>query len=217
MILPHDVRLVATNPSYSVLSDFDSGWITHTFNILLYVEGDKEVVAGRLLVYKLNVGNVIRQKRSLFDAFDCFSQETYNCYVTIFDDNEDVRKAFQDERCGQYDALINDFHLLSVLEIDEAFKGNYLTGTVLQIYLENFANGSDVAYLKAFPLQHSAANSAPYKRMFKGGLKACEAKLCEYYQSLGFRRIRKRSDFFFVVDDFLDKWKKVKAELAIDD
>ena len=215
MISPHDVRLVATNPSYSVLSDFDSDWITHTFNILLYVEGDKEVVAGRLLVYKLNVGNVIRQNRSLFDAFDCFSQEAYDCYVKVFDDNEEVRKAFQDERCGLYDILTDDFHLLSMIEIDEAFKGNSLAGIAIQIYLENFANGSDVAYFKAFPLQHGVANGESYKRTFRGGLKTCEAKLCEYYQRLGFRRIGKTSDFFFVVDDFLDKWQNVKSELAI--
>lgn len=215
MISSYDVSLVATNPSFRPLSSFDSDWIKHEFNVMVRVDDEKEVVAGQLLVYKLNVGNVIRQNRSLFDAFDCFSQEAYDCYVKVFDDNEDVRKAFQDERCGLYDVLTDDFHLLSVIEIDEAFKGNGLAGIAIQIYLENFANGSDVAYFKAFPLQHGVANGESYKRTFRGGLKTCEAKLCEYYQRLGFRRIGKTSDFFFVVDDFLDKWQNVKSELAI--
>jgi hypothetical protein len=216
MISSYDVSLVATNPSFRPLSSFDSDWIKHEFNVMVRVDDEKEVVAGQLLVYKLNVGNVIRQNRSLFDAFDCFSQEAYDCYVKVFDDNEEVRKAFQDERCGLYDVLTDDFHLLSMIEIDEAFKGNGLAGIAIQIYLENFANGSDVAYFKAFPLQHGVANGESYKRTFRGGLKTCEAKLCEYYQRLGFRRIGKTSDFFFVVDDFLEKWQKVKSELAID-
>jgi hypothetical protein len=216
MMSSYDVSLVATNLSFRPLSKFDSDWIKHEFNILVCKDNEKEVVAGRLLVYKLNVGNVIRQNCSLFDAFDCFSQEAYDCYVKVFDDKEEVRKAFQDERCGLYDVLTDDFHLLSMIEIDEAFKGNSLAGIAIQIYLENFANGSDVAYFKAFPLQHGVANGESYKRTFRGGLKTCEVKLCEYYQRLGFRRIGKTSDFFFVVDDFLDKWQKVKFGLAID-
>lgn len=216
MISPCDVSLVATNPSFRPLSSFDSDWIKHEFNVMVRVDDEKEVVAGRLLVYKLNVGNVIRQNRSLFDAFDCFSQEAYDCYVKVFDDNEEVRKAFQDERCGLYDVLTDDFHLLSMIEIDEAFKGNSLAGIAIQIYLENFANGSDVAYFKAFPLQFGKEEECPRSRRFNGDFESCEAKLCAYYQSLGFRRIGKTTDFFFVVDDFLEKWQKVKAELAID-
>ena len=216
MISACDVSLVATNPNFRSISNSDSGWITYNFNIVVCVDGDKEVVVGQLLAYKLKVSHVMRQKCSLFDAFDCVSQETYDCYMTVFDDNGDVREAFQDERCGQYEFLTNDFHLLSMIEIDEAFKGNSLAGIAIQIYLENFANGSDVAYFKAFPLQFGKEEERPRSRRFNGDFESCEAKLCAYYQSLGFRRIGKTTDFFFVVDDFLEKWQKVKAELAID-
>ena len=217
MILPCDVRLVATNPSYSALPHLETQWTEHEFNIVVLTEDGNEIVAGQMLVHKLNVGAVWRNKQPLFLAFDDYSQEAYECYVKVFDKEGDMRKPFQDESYGQYEFLANDFHLLSWMEIDEAFKGNWLAGIVAQIYFENFANGNDVVYSEVFPLQFSGALEEPYSRKFDGNFEECEMRLCAYFKKLGFRQINRSSDFFFVVDDFLDKWKKVKAELAIDD
>ena len=39
----------------------------------------------------------------------------------------------------------------------------------------------------------------------EGDERACFAKLCKYYEKIGFRRIGRNNHFFFVVDDFLGK------------
>lgn len=206
MISEDRVRLVAKNSNFGLLSQSYSSWSEHTFDIVVYGDNDADIVAGQMCVYKLNVGDVLRQKIPMELAFDSFLQETYDCYNVVFTQKGSLRKPFWDEYYGQMEDLFNDFHLLSRVEIDERFKGNGVAGIATQIYLENFANGSDVAYFKAFPLQYEG-NGKLYKRTFASDFKLCEKKLCAYYQSLGFRRIGKTPHFFFVVDDFLDKRK----------
>lgn len=203
------VQLVAKNNHFGLLSQGESTWMEHEFDIVVYDNDGVEAVAGHMSVHKLNIGDAMRQKLSLDMVFDDFSQGASDCYMAIFDNEGYIRKRFQDEYYGQMEDLFNDFHLLNRVEIDEAFKGKGLVGIATQIYLENFANGSDVAYFKAFPLQYEG-NDKPYKRRFTGDLKSCEKKLCTYYQSLGFRRIGKTPHFFFVVDDFLDKRKDMQ-------
>ena len=141
-------------------------------------------------------------------AFDDFSMEASECYDVLFTKKGDLRKAFWDQYYGLEEFFARDFHFLERIEVNENFKGNDIAGIATRIYLENFANADDVAYLKAFPLQHeSQFNDKPYNREFKGDLKSSQSKLCRYYEHLGYRRIGKTEHFFFVVDQFLSHGK----------
>ena len=201
-------RIELIGPSFGQLVHTDEPWVRHEFKIVVPVDvmRDESVEAGRMTIYKLNYSVMSIWGLSLWTAFDDFSDETARCYDVVFDEKEEIRKPFWHEYYGQEGYLCNDFHFLSRIEIDEEFKGHDLAGIATRIYFENFANGNDVAYLKAFPLQHEATNDdKPYKRTFKGSEKACFEKLSKYYEKLGFRRIGKTNHFFFVVDDFLRK------------
>ena len=141
-------------------------------------------------------------------AFDDFSMEVSECYDVLFTKKGNLRKSFWHRNYGLEEYFARDFHFLERIEVNENFKGNGIAGIATRIYLENFANSDDVAYLKAFPLQHeSGFDDKPYNREFKGDLKLSQAKLCQYYEHLGFRRIGKTEHFFFVVDHFLSLGK----------
>jgi hypothetical protein len=213
MISSSAVEILLKDSNFSLIENKSSQWKEYNFDILLSSEEyDPSIVVGKMKVYKLNVGEVLRKKVSMFDAFDCFLQETYDCYSVVFDEEDNIKKAFGDEYYDQMENLFNDFHLLSYLEIDERFKGNELTAIAVQIYLEYFANAEDVMYFKGFPLQFSDSKDLFYKRNFKGEFKECEKKLCSYYQKLGFRRIGKSPNFFFVVDNFLKKRMEINCD-----
>lgn len=202
----YDVRLEFICNDFGTLGE-DEPWVRSRFQIVAYdLEMEKRLNVGGMRVYKLNYDAMARNKISLCRAFDDLSMESSECYGVLFDKNGDLKKRFWDERYGLEGWFSRDFHFLSRIEIDERYKGCGIAGQATRIYLENFANGDDVAYLKAFPLQHEeVCEKKPYTRMFSGSLKECQSKLCCYYEKLGFRRIGKTEHFFFVVDDFLSR------------
>lgn len=205
-----DVRLVMGRVGFGLVSQGESPWTRYEFAILVGKDGGREQVAGHLEASKLSLGEVYRQRMPLWMAFDDYSSAAWNCYAAVFTNKGDIRKAFWDSQYDQEDFLLSDFHHLERIEIEEKFKGHGLAGIATQIYLENFASGKDVAYLKAFPLQCEARDE-PYGRAFGGSEKECQQKLCGYYERLGFRRIGRSPHFFFVVDQFLDR-RKERAE-----
>lgn len=200
------VNLVIDDGVFWGCSDQSDYWNVYGFSIMTSRDGEDAVKVGHMKVSKLNVGTVERDQVSLFEAFDQHSIETSECYDEVFDEKGNVRAKFQDERYGLGNWLINDFHFLESISIDERYRGRGLVGKATAIYLENFANSSDVVYFKGIPLQFDASGkSEPLSQKFKGSLKTCQSKLCRYYESQGFRRIGKTEHFFFVVDDFLSK------------
>lgn len=181
-------------------------WHEYRFSIMLSNGDGESEKAGHLCVSKLNWGAAHRNHISLFDAFDVHSMETAHCYDVVFDEKGGIRKAFQDECYDLMEWLVNDFHFLESITVDERFRGRRLAARAMAAYLENFANSSDVVYLKAFPLQYDTSGKIePITREFKGDFKTCQEKLCKYYARVGFRRIGKTEHFFFVADDFLDE------------
>ena len=209
MIDYHRIGLRLHNPEFGLLSGREDPWIRNVFDICVYDDGySSSIKIGTMQVSKLSMSDVNRRGISLLMAFDDYSAETLECYNVVFDEDGNMRKPFWHEYYGQEEYLANDFHFLERIEIGEEHKGHGIVAVATQIYFENFANGNDVAYFKAFPLQHELScdsKSNPYKRAFKGSLKNNQTKLCKYYERLGFRRIDKTEHFFFVVDDFLSK------------
>ena len=201
------IALRLSNNTISLLPRCEAPWSHFSFDICAWTSNpDTLIDVGTMDVSKLNIGEVFRQKLSLFDAFDMYTQEAHECYCAVFDDDGNIREPFWDDRHGLDDFLCNDFHFLERIEIDERYKGHGIAGVATRIYLENFANYNDVAYFKAFPLQHEMHfEKKPYKRAFKGSYETCCKKLCKHYEQLGFRRIGKSQHFFFTVDDFLEK------------
>ncbi len=206
MIHAYDVSLVMHHEHFGLLSLEDDPWIRYSFDILLNEEDGPGQIVGSMQASKLSYGEMSRREVSLEMAFADFSMESAECYQVLFTTKGDLRKAFWDPSYGLEEYFARDFHLLERIEINENVKGNGIAGIATQIYLENFANCEDVAYLKAFPLQHeSQFNDKPYNRKFNGDFKMNQAKLCKYYERLGFRRIGKTEHFFFVVDHFLSQ------------
>ena len=206
MINDYDIKLVLGGNSFGLLSQKDDPWVRYSFDIILDEEDGPGQVVGNMQASKLSYGEMSRRGLPLWMAFDDLSMETSECYVVLFTKSGDLRKAFWDPSYGLEEYFARDFHFLERIEVNENFKGNGIAGIATQIYLENFANSDDVAYLKAFPLQHeSRLNDKPYCREFKGDFKANQAKLCQHYERLGFRRIGKTEHFFFVVDHFLSQ------------
>lgn len=206
MIHDYSVCLVTHHTHFGLLSQTDEPWIRYSFDILLNEEDGPGRIVGSMEASKLSYGEMLRREVSLEMAFDDFSMESSECYKVLFTKEGDLREAFWDPSYELEEYFARDFHFLERIEINEDFKGNGIAGIATQIYLENFANCNDVAYLKAFPLQHEIRfKDKPYNRKFKGGFKVNQAKLCQYYERLGFRRIEKTEHFFFVVDHFLSQ------------
>ena len=208
MINDYAIRLVSGRNSFGQLSIEDDPWIRYSFDILLDEEDGSGQVVGSMQASKLSYGEVFRRGLPLWMAFDDFSMEASACYVVLFTKKGNLRKAFWHQYYGLEEYFARDFHFLERIEVNENFKGNGIAGIATRIYLENFANSDDVAYLKAFPLQHeSQFEDKPYNREFQGDFKSSQAKLCQYYEHLGLRRIGKTEHFFFVVDHFLSHGK----------
>lgn len=206
-----DVRLILENNGIESLSLNDGPWIRYEFRISICDDHGIYHDAGKMKASKLNICEMYRRRESLFLAFDDLSEETSCCYDILFTKKGNLKKAFWQENYGLDEWFSRDFHFLDRIEINESFKGHGFAGVVTQIYLENLANGDDVAYLKAFPLQHEEQfHDKPYGRAFEGGLMACQEKLCKYYETLGLSRIGKTPHFFFVVDEFLTKRAALK-------
>ena len=206
MINDYDIRLVLERNSFGLLSQEDDPWVRYSFDILLNGADSPGQIVGSMQVSKLNYGEMSRRRLPLWMAFDDFLEEASECYKVLFTKKGNLRKAFWHPYYGLEEYFDRDFHFLERIEINESFKGQDIAGIATQIYLENFANSEDVAYLKAFPLQHeSRFNDKPYCRELNGDLKANQTKLCQYYERLGFRRIGKTEHFFFVVDQFLSQ------------
>ena len=209
MINDYDIRLLLVRNSFGLLSQDEDPWIRYSFDILLDEEDCHGKIVGCMQVSKLNIGEVYRRRVPFWEVFDDYSAETSECYCAVFDKNGCLRKPFRCSEYGQENYLTNDFHFLGRIEIDENAKGQGVAGVATQIYFENFANGNDVAYLKAFPLQFESTTKS-YKRQFDGMYEECRTRLCKYYEKLGFRRIGKTEHFFFVVDQFLSQRKCLK-------
>ena len=208
MINDYDIKLVLGRNSFGLLSQEDDPWIRYSFDILLDEEDGPGRVVGSMQASKLSYGEVSRRRLSLRMAFDDLSMEASECYDVLFTKKGNLRKSFWHEEYGWEEYFARDFHLLERIEVNENFKGNGIAGITTRIYLENFADSDDVAYLKAYPLQHERRfGDKPYNREFKCDLKSSQAKLCQYYEHLGFRRIGKTEHFFFVVDHFLSHGK----------
>ncbi len=208
MINDFDIKLVLGRNSFGLLSIEDDPWVRYSFDILLDEEDGSGQVVGSMQASKLSYGEVFRRGLPLWMAFDDFSMEASACYVVLFTKKGNLRKAFWHAEYGLEEYFARDFHFLERIEVNENFKGNGIAGIATRIYLENFANSNDVAYLKAFPLQHeSQFEDKPYNREFQGDFKSSQAKLCQYYEHLGLRRIGKTEHFFFVVDHFLSHGK----------
>jgi hypothetical protein len=208
MINDQDIKLVLGRNSFGLLSQEDDPWIRYSFDILLGEEDGPGRVVGSMQASKLSYGEVSRRRLPLGLAFDDFSMEASECYDVLFTKKGNLRKSFWHEEYALEEYFARDFHLLERIEVNENFKSNGISGIATRIYLENFANSDDVAYLKAYPLQHeSRFGDKPYNREFRGDFKASQAKLCRYYEHLGFRRIGKTEHFFFVVDHFLSHGK----------
>ena len=213
MINYYDVKIVLGMNSFGLLSRKDDPWVRYSFDIFWDEEEAPGQIVGSMQMSKLSYGEMSLRGLTLCLAFDDFLMETSECYDVLFTKTGDLRKAFWDPSYGLEEYFARDFHFLEQIEINENFKGNGIAGIATQIYLENFANYDDVAYFKAFPLQHeSRFDDKPYCREFEGDFRANQAKLCQYYAHLGFRRIGKTEHFFFVVDHFLSQ----RTELSHD-
>ena len=206
MISDYSIRLVSGRNSFGLLSIEDDPWIRYSFDVLLDEEDSPGQIVGSMQASKLSYGEMSRRRLPLWMAFDDFSMEASACYDVLFTKKGKLRKAFWHQYYGLEEYFARDFHFLERIEVNEKFKGNGIAGIATRIYLENFASYDDVAYLKAFPLQHeSRFDDKPYNREFKGDFKASQAKLCKYYERLGFRRIGETEHFFFVVDHYLSQ------------
>lgn len=202
----YDIRLEFKDNVFCSLELSEDPWLRNEFRICADDENEVRHEVGSMKVYKLNYSEMSRRGVPLWMAFDDLSMETSQCYDVVFTKKGDLRRAFWHEYYGLEEYFARDFHFLDRIEINEEFKGYGIAGKATQIYLENFANGEDAVYFKAFPLQYEGQfHDKPYGRKFDGGFKTAQSKLCSYYESQGFRRIGKTEHFFFVVDDFMSK------------
>lgn len=197
-------------------------WTRFSFRIMQWsdspqVFSDENLLKlGQLEILRLNSAIALQSRESLFDIFNSMFSQTIDCYEAIFDKKEHLRKPFRDESSfGLFEDLTTDLHILDRITIDERFKGHGITGEASRIYLERFAGGYDAYYIKAYPLQFEGNETHPqddYPRKFNGTFRACQEKLCKYYQELGFRRIGKSPYFFGTVEDFFLRRRKLKAK-----
>ena len=197
-------------------------WTHFSFRILKWPD-DTETYSdeillsvGHLEVLRLNWAVANEQEKSLLDIFYSDWSQTIDCYEAIFDKKDHLRKPFRDESSfGLFEDLTTDLHILDRITIDEHFKGQGITGEASRIYLERFASGYDAYYVKAFPLQFEGNETHPqddYPRKFNGTFRACQEKLCKYYQELGFRRIGKTPHFFGSVEDYYYRRQRILSE-----
>jgi len=155
---------------------------------------DKDTPVGRVRLFYLDMGAILKTNIGLFDLFD-IRGETEPFYSALIDHDTKEFKSDLEEILG--DSII-DLNLLIIdrLEILPEFRGNNIGRECLRRCLQQYAHGCGVVALKCFPLQFEAGgfdDPAWRRKMQLGKLSRNEkrslAKLKKYYASLGFRVI----------------------------
>ena len=176
-------------------------WTEYSFGVYLQDEEERQVKIGMMRAHRLNMCRVRREETDLFEAFDQYASFAVECYPVVFDKKGEFKKAVLNSSEDFMGDEFSNFHILERIDLDPKYKGRGIAAEVTRIYLEEFANDTDVIYVKGYPLQFEAGVGT--ERKFKGTLKKCQEKLCRYYETMGMVRLGKSDHFVFTARHFL--------------
>ncbi|HBB89257.1 MAG TPA: hypothetical protein DC047_16760 [Blastocatellia bacterium] len=164
--------------------------------ILCGTEGERDRIAGRFRLYYADFETALNHNVSAFEVLDAY-QHTLDYAEAILGSNEGLfsarlQKLLEDEIWNL------NFLILDRVEILPKYRGGGLGLLVLTSLIERFGAGAGVVGLKPFPLQlepkDSRDSSAWTKRLRLEDLprdaKMATEKLKQYYEKLGFVRMR---------------------------
>lgn len=154
---------------------------------IIYQPGDRKSVIGTIRGHRIDVGESVNRRASLFDACDADSQELCNIYETLFDvKSGSVREDLALESFGDILAI----HEISIMP---KHRGYDLGLVALLQTIKTMGGGCSAAVLKPFPLQFAGKVNKENEKEFS----VAQEKLRDHWCRLGFEPVE-GSDLYIV-------------------
>ena len=175
--------------------------------------GDEQEKIGEGEVFEVRMDLIVNDGEfSLFDVFDGHSQELYNLYDELFEDDELIQSV-EDELCDAGKIV-----LIKSIALKPEYRGKGLGGILALAIAERFG-GQDLVALKPWPLNQSDLINGEQewglKLLTKAQQKLVAKKLRKSYMSAGFKPLFKGSEHLFLTHyrhptatQLIDQWKE---------
>lgn len=119
-------------------------------------DGDfDEVLVGQIILSLVQRDRIWDEKGSLFEAMDCFSSDTRECYISIFNDRtENWNKSI--ESLYEPDILLHpNLLFIKNLKLDAAWQGKKIGSAVARQVISVFGSSCGLICCKPFPIEYA--------------------------------------------------------------
>lgn len=191
------------------LEDDDPSHYAHSIRgtVIGLDRDDNETLAGKFLLYYLDICAAVNARASVFDMFDCRAA-TLDYYSAIFA-GDSLAISERLDKLFNFESGWGNVLILERLEILPKFRGNKLGLLVMRRLIERFGSGAAYVAIKPFPLQDEYIGSKeedPWRAELQlsnldKNHRRATAKLHRYYRQLGFKAM-KGTPFMFRMGDY---------------
>jgi hypothetical protein len=154
---------------------------------IFHEEGmEKRARVGAIWAQKLDLGEALERRVSMYEVCDAESGELFEAYEAIFEKGSRVREDLELESFG-------DILIVHTITIDEKHRGRKLGLVALLQTIKTLGGGCSMVVIKPFPLQFSC-------KVTKKNEKQCldaQEKLATYWRRLNFMRIPDTEYYYF--------------------
>lgn len=199
VLLEWDNVLLEWDSSHACIAPVDpSDFIYETLGQVV-TRGDNvhRTLLGKFRLYYVDVESAFNDGMSVHDVFDTYAH-TYEFHEMLFDAGSlELRERVL--RLLEYEVQALNILILDRLEILPSFRGNQLGLAVMRGMIQRFSAGTGIVAIKPFPLQFEHEPTDQRERDWRAALgladlpraqRPATAKLCRYYEKLGFVRLR---------------------------
>ena len=174
-------------------------------------ETGKENIAGELIAHQIDLAELINDRNSIIITLDDHSHQLSE-FATFFSDDEKIfsKKVFKTFNINEDDVFYGDDDVLIFdnLYVNKKFRGKNIGQLLIEATCRDFRRRGRFAFLKAYPLQFSGAESFDElpderkkqilreKEEFKNrSFEVSQKKLINLYEKCGFRLIEGEKEF----------------------
>ncbi len=190
---PHYISLELKSWGH-IHRDDPSDYVSTVKIDILYAEEQKKIGEGQVIQVRMDQF-LSDDNFSLFDVFDCYSQELHELYGELFIDDE-LRPSLEDELCD-----MGNIVLIESIALKPEYRGKGLGGILALAIAERFG-GQDLVALKPWPMNSSDPEDGEQKWGMKPLTKTQEKlvakKLRKSYMSAGFKPLFRGSEHLFL-------------------
>jgi GNAT superfamily N-acetyltransferase len=164
-------------------------------------ESEEEISIGHIDGYLVMRGRAMDDRVDLFDAMDCISASTTECFEALFEHetgewNEAVEDLYDHEIPG------HDVIFIETIEIQPAYRGKGVGAQVVRETIATFGASCGLVACKPFALQYANWMDEDKKAMreqpgFEAKRAADFRKVTQFWVDLGFRNVPKSKFYTF--------------------